>query len=110
MTPREYVKSDDITIQLPVNNNGKEYAIKRYSGETNEKGEEDMDHKGLTEKYVELGLDDDTRVLRKAGIINTDGTLTGQGERFLLNVLLEQNKPVLVEALDEIKEADEEDE
>lgn len=72
-------------------------------------GECESSSESLSTKYKNLDLDDNTRKLRKYGLIRLDGTLTDKGKDFLLNYLLEQNSDELVEALEAIEEAEKEE-
>lgn len=76
------------------------------------KGFDPMEKKGdsmtkLTAMFKRL-TDKDTQTLRKAGFINGDLELTGDGQQALNAVLFEANKPALVELAKEMLEEEKE--
>ncbi len=57
------------------------------------------DNGSLVRKYNDISKGKDHAVLRKAGVISSDGVLTESGERLLLQLLLEENREKVVEAV-----------
>lgn len=59
-------------------------------------------------RIKELALDEDTRLLRKYEVIDTENNLTEEGSEVLLSLLFEQNKAAVIEKLKALEKADEE--
>lgn len=62
-------------------------------------GKESNDMTNTSQKIKELSLDEDTRLLRKHNVINTEGDITGNGVDVLIDLLLEENRDKVVAKL-----------
>lgn len=61
--------------------------------------------KSLSEQFNDLELDNSRQTLVKAGLMESNGTLTSKGRDFLLNFLARENEDELAEAVEEIEAA-----
>lgn len=106
---------DDIEISGHIKSiiNKKDKEMADYSkDECYNKSAEIKDYcnpKELAQKYVNLGLDDNQKLLRRHGVVNLDGTITSKGTELLLNMLFEEYEDKIVAALVDIEVADEEE-
>lgn len=106
----QYAKEPEEVTKDYVDEQNEEEDMSKKSDEYEKELEVESRYDGdaLARRYNELSLGEDDRLLRAHEIVNLDGTLTQKGKTFVLNIVFNEHRSEIVDALVDIENSEEE--